>query len=151
MRGTQRLWQAILLGGLIAGTVDIGAATLIVGRGVVFILHSIAAGLLGIAVSFAGGAATAVIGLLLQWAMAILIAAIFVFGVRAAPAALRRNWIAAGLGYGVIVFAVMNYVVVPLSAIHCVPHFGAAAFVENLAAMLLFGLIVAFCARRVTL
>jgi hypothetical protein len=50
--------------------------------------------------------------------------------------------------YGVIVFFVMNYVVVPLSAYRRVPHFTVAGFAENMAAMLLFGLIVSWCARR---
>jgi hypothetical protein len=60
---------------------------------------------------------------------------------------LKRQWLAAGLAYGVVVFFVMNYVVVPLSAIGRVPHFTAARFIENLLAMLLFGVIIAFFAR----
>jgi hypothetical protein len=140
-------WLAILLGGFIAGTIDVGAAALISGRGVVFILHVIAGGLIGKDAAFSGGARTAVLGLLLQWAMAILIAAIFVFGKRLLPS-LYRNWIVSGLGYGVIVFFVMNYVVVPLSAYHRLPKFTAAGFAENMAAMLLFGLIISFFARR---
>jgi len=139
-------WRAILLGGLIAGTIDIGAASLIVGRDPIFILHVIAGGLLGKTAAFAGGTVTAVVGLVLQWAMAILIAAIFVFGKRLVPMA-RGNWIASGVAYGIIIFFVMNYVVVPLSAYHRMPHFTALSFGENLAAMLLFGLIVSYCAR----
>ena len=74
-----------------------------------------------------------------------MIAAIFVF------AALRLRWLTArpvlaGLAYGVVVFAVMNYVVVYVSAWHRINHFTPVSFAENLAAMLLFGLIVAFCA-----
>jgi hypothetical protein len=48
----------------------------------------------------------------------------------------------------VIIFFVMNYVVVPLSAWKSAPHFTAVKFAANMAAMLLFGLIVAFFARR---
>jgi hypothetical protein len=36
---------------------------------------------------------------------------------------------------------------VPLSAIGRVPHFTAARFMENMLAMLLFGVIIAFFAR----
>src|SRR4051794_12406496 len=110
-------WIAILLGGLIAGTIDIGAAALITGRSPVFILHVIAGGLIGKTAIVSGGAGTSVLGVVLQWAMAILIAAVYVFGKRLAPM-LTRNWIVTGLGYGVIVFFVMNNVVVPLSAYH---------------------------------
>ena len=141
------MWLAILLGGFIAGTVDIGAAALISGRGVVFILHVIAGGLIGKAAAFSGGTGTAVLGLVLQWAMAILIAAIYVFGTRKRPA-IFEMWVPSGVAYGIVVFFVMNYVVVPLSAYHRLPKFTAAGFAENMAAMLLFGLIIAFFARR---
>jgi hypothetical protein len=141
-------WQAVLLGGFIAGTIDVGAASLIIGRDPVFILHVIAGGLIGKAAAFSGSVGTAALGLSLQWAMAILIAAIFVFGRRFVPI-LYRNSIVSGLGYGVIVFFVMNYVVVPLSAYHRMPHFTVASFAENMAAMLLFGLIISYCAKRV--
>ena len=42
---------------------------------------------------------------------------------------------------------IAGFIVVPLSAIGHVPHFTAVRFMENLLAMLLFGLIVAFFAR----
>lgn len=141
-----RVVAAILLGGLIAGTIDIGAAALISGLDPSVIQQFIAGGLLGPA-ALHGGAATMWLGLFLQWGMSILIAAIFVV------AALRlrwmtARWIVAGLAYGVVVFVVMNYVVMPLSAWHRINHFKPLSFVENLAAMLLFGLIVAWFARR---
>jgi uncharacterized membrane protein YagU involved in acid resistance len=148
MARANTIWLAILLGGLIAGTIDVGAAALIYLKDPVAILHNIAAGLLGKA-SFTGGMATALLGLVLQWAMSILIAAIFVYGTRLIPV-LARMWIVGGLLYGVAVFFVMEYVVVPLSAIHRVPHFTPTLFVENVAAMLLFGLIVAYCGRSAT-
>jgi uncharacterized membrane protein YagU involved in acid resistance len=141
-------FAAVLLGGLVAGTIDIGAAALINGRDVVFILHAIAGGLLGLA-SFKQGAGSAVAGLLLQWAMSLVIAGIYVFAAMRISA-LKRLWIAGGLAYGVGIFFVMNYVVVPLSAYHSMPDFTPAKFAENMAAMLLFGLIVAFFARRVS-
>jgi hypothetical protein len=46
------------------------------------------------------------------------------------------------------VFAVMNYAVVPLSALHSTPSFTAMSFALNLAAMLLFGVIIAWFARE---
>src|SRR5437588_7555839 len=137
---------AVLLGGVVAGTIDIGAACLINHRSVPFVLHSIAGGVLAER-SFAGGAPTAMLGLLLQEAMGILIAAIYVLASEHL-AALRRRWVLCGLCYGAVIFVVMNYVVVPLSTWHVVPHFSAWTLTGNLAAMFLFGLIVAYFARR---
>jgi xanthine/uracil permease len=85
--------------------------------------------------------------LVLQELMGILIAAVFVTATYYLPA-LRRRWVLAGLAYGVVIFFVMNYVVVPLSAWRRMPHFTPVKFAANLLAMLLFGLIVAYFARR---
>jgi hypothetical protein len=79
--------------------------------------------------------------------MGMLIAAVYVIASRVAGP-LAHRWIVGGLGYGVAIFFVMNYVVVPLSAWKRVPHFSPRTFTENMIAMLLFGLIVAFFARR---
>jgi uncharacterized membrane protein YagU involved in acid resistance len=134
---------AILWGGLVAGTIDIGAAAIITGLNPVFVMKIVAGGLLGRS-AFEGGWPVAVLGMALQWAMSIVIAAIFVLAARRL-AVLVRRWLAAGLTYGVVVYFVMNYLVVPLSAIgKGLPAFDPVKFSENMAAMLLFGLIVAF-------
>jgi hypothetical protein len=143
---THRPLAAILLGGMIAATIDIGAACLINDRGVPFILHTIAGGILGPR-TYSGGSATALLGLTLQELMGILIAAIYVGAARLLPLLVRR-WVAAGLLYGVVIFLVMNYLVVPLSAWKHQAHFSAPKFMLNMAAMLLFGVIVAYFARR---
>ncbi len=138
--------QAILLGGLIAGTVDIGAASLINGLSPVFISQFIAGGLLGKA-SLDGGMRTAALGVALQWAMSILIAAIYVLASTRLDA-LRRSWLLFGVLYGIPVYFVMEYVVVPLSAWHHVPKFVPLLFAENMLAMMVFGVIVAWFASR---
>jgi uncharacterized membrane protein YagU involved in acid resistance len=135
----------ILLGGIIAGTLDIGAASLINSAKPTRILQVIASGLLGKS-AFADNS-TVVLGLVLQWAMSIIIASIFVVAVQWRPA-LKRHWLKAGLAYGVVIFLVMNYVVLPLSAIGRPPRFRAVHFMEDIVAMLLFGTIVAFFARE---
>lgn len=132
---------ATLVGGLLAGTIDIGAAALINGLDPRVILRFIAGGLQGKA-ALQGGAASAWLGLFLQWGMGIVIAAIFV------TAALRLRWMVtrwflAGLAYGVVVFVVMNYVVLPSSAWHRIGHFTLESFAWNLLAMLVFGWIIA--------
>jgi hypothetical protein len=138
--------NAIALGGLIAGTIDVGAAALINWLSPLFILKVIAGGLLGRA-ALSGDASIMALGLLLQWAMSIIIAAIYVIAARWLPV-LRARWIIGGLAYGVGVFFVMNYVVLPLSAWGKVPTFTAWTFIANLVAMLVFGAIVAFFARK---
>jgi hypothetical protein len=138
--------MAIFVGGFVAGTIDIGAAALINLANPILILHFIAGGLLG-KPALEGGAAVALLGLVLQWAMSLIIAAIYVVSSRSLLV-LRRLWMVSGLVYGVIIFFVMNYAVVPLSAWTRWPHFTAEKFAENMLAMLFFGLIIAFFARQ---
>ena len=141
---SRNLFTAILLGGFVAGTVDIGAAALINLISPVVIAHAVASGVLGKA-SYLGGWQTAAFGVVLQWLMSLIIAAVFV-NAASRIEFLRRRWIATGLAYGAAVFVVMNYVVVPLSNAypkhtHPMPPDKIA---ENLLAMLLFGLIVSY-------
>lgn len=138
--------QAILFGGLIAGTLDIGAASLISGRNPVFISQFIAGGLLG-KPALEGGMQTATLGVVLQWAMSILIAAIYVFASTKIEV-LRSRWLLSGIAYGIPVYFVMEYVVVPLSAWHRTPKFSPVPFAENMLAMMVFGVIVAFFASK---
>ncbi len=139
---------AILWGGLVAGTIDIGAASIITGFSPIRIMKIVAGGLLGRS-AFDGGASIAVVGMLLQWGMSIVIAAIYVGAAVRLPG-LTRRWITSGLAYGAMTYFVMNYVVVPLSALGkgTFPQFDLTQFCQNMLAMLLFGLIVAYFARR---
>ncbi|HEX4106447.1 MAG TPA: hypothetical protein VHX92_09470 [Rhizomicrobium sp.] len=139
-------WRAILAGGFIAGTIDIGAAVALYHIGPITILQAIASGVLGKA-SYSGGLNTALLGLVLQWAMSLIIAAIFVFAANRLPV-LKRRWLVMGLAYGVGIFVVMTFIVVPLSASYPKnpPKLPGAA--EQFAAMLLFGVIVSYCAER---
>ena len=136
---------AILLGGLVAGTIDIGAAALINTTDPLIILRAIASGVLGRA-AFQGGLPVSALGLALQEAMSLVIAAIYVLAATRLPVLVRR-WIPSGLGYGVAIYAVMTFIVVPLSAAPMKLHFVPVKNAEDLAAMLLFGLIIAFCTQ----
>jgi uncharacterized membrane protein YagU involved in acid resistance len=140
------IWKSSIAAGLIAGTVDIGAACLINRVQPGPVLRFIASGLLGSPLPHENWVYW--VGMLLQWAMSILIAAIFVIAAAKAPLLLRR-WLGAGIAYGAIVFVVMNFAVVPLSRAKS-GHMTAPSAVENLLAMMLFGLIVAYIARRGT-
>ena len=96
---------AILIGGMVAGILDIGAAAAINRKGPVAILHVIASGLLG-PKALKGGSLTSALGFLLQLAMSIIIAAIYGLASLWLPI-LARAWITTGLAYGVGVFVVM--------------------------------------------
>ncbi len=134
---------AILCGGFIAGSVDILIAAWIGWLNPIIILHAIASGALGRA-SFFDGAASAVLGVVLQWAMSLIIAAIYVIASRRVSL-LIRYWPVCGIAYGTIIFFVMNYLVVPLSAAPFGgPPFTLRKFGLNMLAMWVFGLIVAF-------
>jgi hypothetical protein len=137
----------VVLGGAVAGLVDLGAASAINGFiDPLRVARFIAAGLFGLKTAKAMGMQSALIGVALQVGMGILIAGVYAVGARVLPA-LRRHWLPAGLAFGVGVFVVMNYVVVPLSALHSTPAFTATSFALNMAAMLVFGTIVAWFAR----
>lgn len=131
----------VVIAGLVAGTVDVGAACVIYKASPAIILRAIAGGLLG-RPAFSMGLLSTSLGLVLQWGMSILIAACCM-AASCGSDRLRRHWIAAGLVYGSVTFAVMNGLVVPLSASSSKPQLTLPWFVENLLAMWLFGLIIA--------
>jgi len=139
-----RLLKAAIYAGVIAGTIDIGAACAINMIGPGPILRFIATGLLGAPLPHENWVYCA--GLALQWAMSIVIAAIFMVAAGKFPVLLRR-WIASGIAYGTGVYFVMTFVVVPLSRAKS-GHVTLESFALNLAAMILFGLIVAYIAQR---
>lgn len=138
--------KSVLAGGLVAGLVDIGAAALINGLDPLVILRAVASGVLGRA-AYHGGLPAALLGLALQCLMAIAIAALYL-AVVSRSLWLRRHWALGGAAAGPVIFAVMNYAVVPLSRAWPKAHFTPVTIVPNLAAMVLFGLIVAFFARK---
>ncbi|MGE0363963.1 MAG: hypothetical protein AB7H93_23000 [Vicinamibacterales bacterium] len=108
---------AIAVGGFAAGVFDlIGAFVVFAPAPPAVILRSIAAGLVGPAAARAGGPATTALGLLAHFTVALGAAAVFVAAGRRVPALTQRVWLIGPL-YGLAVFLVMNYVVIPWSAI----------------------------------
>lgn len=109
----------VLAGGLVAGTIDIAYActfwALKSGVRPARIFQSVAAGLLGGQAAREGGAATAGLGLALHFFIALTVAVIYYRAARYSEALWRRPWTFGSL-YGVAVFGVMHYFVVPLSA-----------------------------------
>lgn len=108
---------------LLAGTLDITTAVLYyVGpsiAGASRLLQGIASGLLG-AAAFDGGAVTALLGLVLHYAIALIWAVVLFVAFRTFDV-LRGNLVVTGIAYGVIVWAVMNLIVLPLSNVRHAP------------------------------
>jgi hypothetical protein len=141
-------WQSILSGGLIAGAVDIGVASLIFRVDPLRVLRVVASGLIGRQAAQDGGLLASLIGAACQEAISLIFAAFYVLvGLRFIPALLRRPWLFGAL-YGVGVYGVMNYLVVPLSAAHGHAPGTAESIAKNMAAMILYGLIIALFAAR---
>lgn len=108
---------ALLLGTALAGTLDLLYAFAFWGAkgvGPVRILQSIASGWLG-RDAYAGGAATAVLGAISHYGIVLAMAWTYYRVARAWPALSRRPWVFGPL-YGAVLYAVMTYAVVPLSA-----------------------------------
>jgi hypothetical protein len=108
----------VLAGGITAGTLDILFAwafwAVKAGLAMQRILQSVAAGLLG-AATYKGGAATAALGLGLHFFIAIAMSGAYYVVARRWRLLVRRPLLC-GAGYGLALYGVMNYVVIPLSA-----------------------------------
>jgi hypothetical protein len=110
--------RAVLFGALTVGVLDGLDAVLFFGaRGVpaTRIFQAIASGLLGPA-SFRGGTATALLGVALHFVIALGIVAVYHAASRRWTA-LARHPLAFGPLYGLAAYAVMNGIVLPLSAV----------------------------------
>ena len=138
------------LGGGVGGLLDIVyAITLwgfILGGSPVGILQSIASGILGKA-AYEGGAATAALGLALHFFIAFCMALAYVLAAKRLPILTARPLLMGAL-YGFVLFAVMNFVVVPLSAIGWRPMKPMGAFRALLPHIVFVGPAIAYFARR---
>lgn len=115
----RKLLQPILIGGLIAGVLDITYAFVFSyirsGRTPAFVLQSVASGALG-RDAYQGGAKTAALGLGFHFAIALGAATVYVLASRVLPFLMTQPVIS-GITYGVCVYAVMYCVVLRVSAI----------------------------------
>lgn len=109
----------IVLGGFVAGALDIGYAIAhyyaVYEVPPVRILQSVAAGALGREAATAGGWSTGGLGLLLHFLLTTIMAAFFVAWTRMVPD-LNKWPLLAGATYGLAIFAIMQVVVLPMSA-----------------------------------
>ena len=111
--------MALLYGTLAVGMLDIADAFVFFwfrsGVQPTRILQSISAGLLGREAAVAGGLRTASLGLALHFFIAFMVVLTYHLASRFLPI-LRTHAVVCGILYGIAVFAVMNFVVLPLSA-----------------------------------
>jgi uncharacterized membrane protein YagU involved in acid resistance len=144
---------AIIVGGLIAGVLDIAAVFAFWAvRDVppTTILQSIASSVLGGDAFTLGMVATA-IGLLLHFAVSLVFAAAYVIA-SARVRLLRLRPIPLGIAYGALAYVIMTFVVVPLSRAEFgqtwpppLVNLAASVFIH----LFLFGLPIALCASRI--
>jgi hypothetical protein len=131
---------------LVAGVLDMIFAVVYYHASLFNITRHIAGGLIGKETAFAGGWGIAALGLLLHFVVATGAAAVFV------AASGKLHWlvraaIPCGLGYGIVVYFVMNWVVVPLSAITVSKYPPTPDWKAILGHMLLVGLPIALANR----
>lgn len=108
------------IGGSIAGLLDAIYATVlwgfILGSNPAGVWQSVAAGLLGKEVAYAGGNATALLGLALHFFIAGVMALVYVRASHHFHLLVARPLLMGAL-YGIVLYLLMNFVVVPLSAL----------------------------------
>ena len=137
--------KPILWATLVAGSLDILFAFVVSGV-VAPVLRTVASGALGDAI--ADGPAGAPLGLLVHFAIMAAMAAAWFIAAWRLPA-LRRQWIVAGLLYGVVLWIVMYWIVMPLRWASFVPPGEPVAIARQLFAHCgLVGLPIAWFAAR---
>lgn len=140
----------VLRVGLIAGTLDIADALIFSNlRGVTAaqVFRYIASGLLGPR-AFEMGATACALGVLIHYSIALGWTGAF-YAVSRKFGVMRRRPVASGLLYGVAVYVIMNFIVLPLSAVPRIGHVSLAGRVNGvLALMLCLGLTVSLLLRR---
>ena len=146
-----RALRAILLGGLIAGILDISYACIFsyIRRRTspVVILQSVASGALGRS-AFEGGAKTAALGLFFHFLIATTAAAVYYLASHRLRILVTHPFICGPL-YGIGVYLFMNFVVLPLSAIGSRPALPLPVLISGLLIhMFGIGLPIALIVRR---
>jgi uncharacterized membrane protein YagU involved in acid resistance len=146
-----RALRFVVAGGLLAGALDITYACLFwaikAGVPAQRIFQSVAAGLLG-KDSFTGGWPTAILGLALHFFIATTMSVTYFLVARRVPT-LGVRPVPFGAAYGLLLYVIMNYVVVPLSN---APHGGAKdplwVGLSIVVHMVLIGIPIAVFTRR---
>jgi hypothetical protein len=144
---TPRIWAAIVGAGLTAGVFDFTVACVESGKPPLFIGKAVATGWFGKA-AIQGGLDVSLIGIASHFTIMLSFAAAFVLASLREPA-LRRWLFVAGPLYGAVVFDVMRFIVMPLSAAGYGMPKPPVLFFEFAGHVFLVGLVIAGWARAV--
>jgi hypothetical protein len=139
-----RALLSILVGGTVAGVLDLTSAFFFYGRGVPRV---IAAGLLGRGVLH-GGPVIYMLGIVLHMFIAISAATIFYAASRKLHF-MKTNFVVSGLFFGIGLYLVMTLIVLPLSALHATGPLARHEIIQGLLIhMLIIGLPISFFVRK---
>lgn len=140
--------RKIALATLVAGTLDILSAciyTIIPGHSPIAMLKILGSAVLGDS-AMHGGAGAAIAGLALHFAIMAVMATVFVIAAERMPP-LKARWLLAGIAYGLVLWAVMNLIVVPLR--FGPPRFTLHGLVEQFFShIVLVGIPIAWFAKK---
>jgi hypothetical protein len=144
-------WLQVVWGGLIIALGDISFAITLWfswnAAGIERVFQTIAVGVLGKA-SFEGGVASALLGAALHVFMATMFVLVYTLVARRIPALLRKPFVY-GPAYGVVLYVIMNFVVMPLSRVGASPSFKHPDWIAySVLAHMIFGTICVLFARR---
>ena len=146
---TTPAWRPLLVGALLIGSLDllfVWSFWAAKGVSLVDILHSIAAGWYGKA-SRDSGMIGAAVGAVSHYAIVLAFVLAYWLAAKSFTVLLRR-WLFAGALYGLALYALMNFIVVPLSAAGA-PDLGNRAWVAASIAMhVVIGVLCAWLARK---
>ncbi len=146
IRSRQRsLILPIVVGGAIAGTLDLTAAFISFGHDMP---RGIAAGLIGRQAALHGGFFPWVLGILLHYFIAFSAAAVYCLASRRLGF-MRDHWIVSGIFFGIGLYLVMYLIVMPLCAFHFTGPYQLRGMIQGLLFhMIIIGLPIAFSLRR---
>jgi hypothetical protein len=144
-------WFQVFLGGLLIAAGDIAFAITVWfswdAAGFIRVFQTIAVGVLGKA-SLEGGVPAAMLGAVLHVFMATMFVVACTLVARRVPALLRKPFMY-GPPYGVLLYIIMNFVVMPLSRVGASPSFKHLDTIAmSVVAHMLFGTICMLFARR---
>jgi len=140
-------FKQVLLIALIAGTLDGLAAIIFLGKmNFTGVFQYIASAVLG-AEAFAGGIKTAFIGLAFHYFIAFCFTLIFAIASTKTPA-LRKNIIVSGIIYGIVVWTIMTFLIVPLTKIPAAPFHYERAILNAVILIFCIGLPISYLTAR---
>lgn len=149
MLNTRTAILAAIVGGLIAGTIDIGAACLIFHAPPAPVLKSIAAGIVGRDAAKAGGMDIILLGAFLQAFISVVAAGIYAFASMRLPVLIHR-WLICGILFGGACDLFLMQIVGPLAGLHMSPVGSYFWWANLIANMLTYGPPIAFVTQWFT-